>query len=199
MSDKDGSINEIVKKLGSDYAENNPLSSSANVSPYLKKAWSDDESTVASLSVGQQYVRRRGVPSRTSYDDSTILSTNSSQSATKDVFNFYNWLDYTKSLTDLVSKQINDCTSGPEEYETKDTGFTLKDEEFFWSPNANSYDTADTRRTNDLLPNPISKMDQHMKNQRINKLWDSDRTQLVKNTNNVSFQEQDAESRDSFS
>ena len=87
----------------------------------------------------------------------------------------------------MVSKQINDCTSGPEEYDAKEPGFTLKDEEFFWSPNANSYDTTDTRRTNDL-PNPtIPKWDN-----RINKQWDSDRTQLVKNSGGASFKKQHA-------
>ncbi len=170
MSDEHGNgrsnFQEMFKKLGSDYA-NNPLSSSAG--PYLKQAWSDDESTVASLSKEKFMKRRRH--SQTSYDESTILST---QSNTRGSFSFYDWLDYTKDLTEMVSKQINDCTSGPE-HETKEPGFTLKDEDFFWSPTANSFDTADTRKTNYLPNSTFSRWDQRVE------LWDSERTNLVEN------------------
>ena len=181
-SDSKSTVDEIFKNLGSS-------------SPYLKQAWSDDESTIASLSIAGKYMRRRGF-SQTSNDESTILSLSSrsntigsSQSNTRGSFNFNDWLDYTKNLTELVSKQITGCTSGQEEYETKEPGFTLKDEDFYWGPTSSSYDTADTRRTNDLRHSTFSRWDQRVK------LWDSDRTNMIKNSDNASFKEQDTTER----
>jgi hypothetical protein len=118
---------------------------------HLKRAWSDDDSTVAStlgsLSSGGKYVRRDTNLTLPSFDESTVVS---NQSTVKGGLpSFYDWLHFTKDVTDManmVSKGINDCTQGAGD-DVREQGFTLKDEDFIWNTTAQSFDTIDTRRT----------------------------------------------------
>lgn len=140
--------------------------------PHLRQAWSDDESTISS----SKFIRKPRSPRRQiSVDDSTIAST---QSGREDDFSssFSDWLNYTNKITDLVSKQIQGCTHGTGD-DCDDNNFKLKDEEFFWNPSAQSFDTLDTTRTTEVTKESFSKWKQNIS------MWQSDRNAFTINEN----------------
>lgn len=113
--------------------------------PNLRRAWSDDESTATSLS-GSKSTKSRNIL-QPSYDASTV--TNNASWKKDGLPSFHEWLEMTSNFTHMVSEQINQCTTATMDSLRYDEGFTLKDEDFFWSPTAQSFDTIDTRKTSD--------------------------------------------------
>lgn len=139
--------------------------------PHLRKAWSDDESTVTS-SAGRRNTRSpRARYLSSSIDDTTILSSQSVRSKNNDGSTpntFSEWMNYTNKLTSLVSKQIQDCTTAFEE-ESDDETFKLKDEDFYWNPHAHSFDTLETNKTNEVTTEAFSQWGQNIN------MWQSQR------------------------
>ncbi len=109
--------------------------------PNLRRAWSDDESTATSLS-GSTSTKSRNIL-QPSYDASTMASKKDGLPS------FHEWLEMTSNFTHMVSEQISQCTTATMDSVKYDEGFTLKDEDFFWSHTSQSFDTIDTRKTSD--------------------------------------------------
>ena len=150
--------------------------------PHLRKAWSDDESTVTSSSGRRNTRSPRSRYHSSSIDETTILSSRSIRSKNNESTpnTFSDWMNYTNKLTSLVSKQIQDCTTAFEE-DSDDEIFKLKDEDFYWNPNAQSFDTLETSRTKEVTKEAFSKWGQNIN------MWESHRNgfseEMIKKTN----------------
>ncbi len=127
--------------------------------PRLRQAWSDDESILSS----SKFIKKPSPARREISVDSTVMP-NPCNEEGGITSSFAEWLNYTNKLTDMVSKQIQGCTTGAED--DCDDNFKLKDEEFFWNPNAQSFDTYDTSR---VAKESFSKWGENIQ------MWRSDR------------------------
>jgi hypothetical protein len=157
--------------------------------PNLKRAWSD-ESTVVSMAA--KYERRRNMMTNNSnsdggtnltlpsYDESTVISNQCTTNGTDNLSmnTFEDWVNFTTNFTKMVSKQINDCTAGDDDaIREPESAFTLKDEDFFWNPTIQSYDTLDTRKTNELTTSNTSSFAKWGQNVQ---LWQEDEADMSK-------------------
>ena len=112
-----------------------------------RNAWSNDESTVLRLSTKPYYKTRVKelpepssfeLPEPFSFDDDTTLDMRTT------LLDFHS---FSVSLSDIMSK-FNTCAATGVEGKEADTSL-LRDEDFFWPSNAQSYETCDTRFRND--------------------------------------------------
>mmetsp|Transcript_1372 Transcript_1372/g.1693 ORF Transcript_1372/g.1693 Transcript_1372/m.1693 type:complete len:179 (+) Transcript_1372:29-565(+) len=165
---------QLLNYVFEDDDEQSDVVSSSLSRPYLRRVWSDDESTLATLSTNStaQYIKKRD-RTLSSNDDSTVNSKDELPS-------FYDLSVYFQKMVSRSIRSTANSFMNREESESREEdNFVLKDEDFFWNPVAGqSFDTVDTRKTTELKKSSFSKWDQGVN------LWQTNR--VFRNSNNYS-------------